>query len=181
VFKIDDIAINLQTLPASVRGRIKALSIPVLGTIGPLPPVSINIPGLDVELNIPIEIAKVTPVKTRDIIVPKFGIEYRLPTIQSFWWTGDLDLALRWGYAYHPTPFVPTKGQANLIDSDTHTATTGMGMLFNDLFMLDFYAQYQYFVPITVNKDSIDPAMPFQSYAASGHILGTGFSAGVRW
>ena len=178
---IDDININLQTLPATIRGRIKTLAIPVLGTIGPLPPVSMDIPGLDVQLTIPLDISDVTKVNTRDILVPHFGMEYRFPTVQSFWWTGDLDMAVRWGYIYHPTPFVPDKGTTNLIDSDTHTATAGMGFMFNRLFSLDFYGQYQYFTPITVNKETVNPAMPFDSYTAKGHILAGGLSASVNW
>jgi len=177
----DDVKINLQTLPATIRGRVKTLAIPVLGTIGPLPPVSLNIPGLDVQLSIPLDLSDVVEVKTRDILVPRFGMEYRFPTIQSFWWSGDLDLALRWGYAYHPTPFVPDKGGTNLVDSDTHTASTGFGMMFNNLFSLDIYGQYQYFTPITVKKESINPGMPFESYTADGHILAGGLSASIYW
>ncbi len=179
--KIDDININLQTLPASLRARIKSLAIPVIGTIGPLPPVSLDIPGLDVQLTIPADIASGTRVRAHDIIVPKFGTEYRFPTVQSFWWTGDLDVAIRGGYIYTPSPFEPSKGESNLIDSDTHSASTGLGLTFNDFFSLDFYGQYQYFVPITVYKDTIDPSMPFESYTAKGHILAGGLTAGVKW
>lgn len=178
---IDDVNINIQTLPASIRGRVKSLSIPVLGTIGPLPPVSIDIPGLDVNLTLPLDIADATRVRTHDIIVPHLGAEYRFPTVRSFWWTGDLDIALRGGYVYSPTPFEADKGRSNLIDSDTHHFSSGMGMTFNDLFKLDFYGHYQYLTPISVEKDHIDPTMPFEKYTASGHILGGGFSAGVNW
>ena len=178
---IEDIHINLQTLPASIRARVKSLGVPILGTIGPLPPVTIDLPGLEAQLRIPMDMAAPTPVKTHDIVVPRFGLEYRFPTVRSFWWTGDLDVALRGGYVYSPTPFETDRGASNLIDSDTHSITSGLGLQFNQLFKLDFYGQYQYFVPITVSKDPIDPNMPFERYTASGHILGGGFSAGVTW
>lgn len=179
--KINDININLQTLPASVRGRIKSLSVPILGTIGPLPPVSIDVPGMDVQLTIPVTIEDVTAVTTHDILVPKFGMEYRFPSVESLLWDGDVDIALRGGYMYKPTPFKADNGEANLIDSDTHSVSLGFGTTFNDLLTLDFYGQYQYFTPIKVHKDRIDQDMPFESYYAKGHIVGGGFSASIEW
>ena len=179
--KIDDVNINLQTLPASIQGRIKTLSVPIIGTIGPLPPVSIEVPGMDIDLTIPIKIEDVTSVTTRDTLVPKFGLEYRFPAIDSQLWEGEVDIALRTGYMYKPTPFKADKGEANLVDSDTHSMSLGMGTTFNDLLSLDIYGQYQYFVPIKVNKDRIDSDMPFESYYAEGHIVAGGFSASILW
>lgn len=178
---IDDITINLQTLPATVQGRIQSLSIPVLGTIGPLPPVSIELPGLDTSLTIPLDFAEPTPVTTHDIFEPHFGFEYRFPTVQSFWWTGDLDVAIRGGYIFSPSPFKADKGWANMVSPDTHIFSTGTGFTFNRFFTLDFYGQYHYLTPITVQKDVIDPDMPFDEFTAKGHIFGGGFSATVKW
>jgi long-subunit fatty acid transport protein len=179
--EVDDITLNLQTLPASIKARVQSLSVPVLGTVGPLPPVSISLSGVDASITIPVKIAEVTPVKTHDIVVPHMGAEYRFQTIRSFYWTGDLDLALRGGYTYSPTPFDSDSGPSNLIDLDQHIVSAGGGAMFNQLFQLDFYAQYRYLPELTVNKRTVDPTLPFDSLTASGQIFGGGVSATVHW
>ncbi|MBM4387063.1 MAG: hypothetical protein FJ088_04950, partial [Deltaproteobacteria bacterium] len=63
-------------------------------------------------------------VKTRDIIVPRIGIEQKLLG-------GMLDL--RAGYSYHQSPFESNQGYENfLLDNSFHSLTFGAGLNFKD-------------------------------------------------
>ncbi len=178
---IDDLNVNIQTLPANVRARIQNLTIPVLGTVGPVPPVSIAIPGMDASLSIPVKFRAPLRPPVRDVIHPRIGAEYRFLPMRGASWTGQLDLKIRAGYAYEPSPFETSRGFVNLVDPDRHTASFGLGASFNERFHLDTFFQYRYLEPVRWSKDFVDPDMPFERVRAAGYVMASGLQAGVSW
>lgn len=62
------------------------------------------------------------PAKFRDTYVPRVGAEWRF---------GDA-IAVRGGYSYEMTPAPLATGDANLLDANTHVASTGFGVKFRD-------------------------------------------------
>ncbi len=89
------------------------------------PPLSLNV---DIEADLGVE----TPVfgftsedpRFRDIFVPRFGVERRIPT-------GTVsELTLRAGYWYTPSPVPPQRGLTSYADSNRHALTLGAGVAF---------------------------------------------------
>jgi len=179
--KIDDIRLNLATLPTTVRARVQSLSVPILGTVGPLPPVNVSVPGLRTTVVVKAPLKTLVKPKTHDIFVPRLGCEYRLPPMRSVLWIGDMETAVRAGYSYEESPFDLDSGYTNLIDLDKHLFTGGFGFRFNRMISVDFYGQYHYLVPVNFNKKLIDEDMPFDEVTASGNVLAGGMSIGFTW
>lgn len=180
-FVVDDVNVSVQTLPASVRARLRNVTIPVLGTVGSIPPVTVAIPGLDASFSVPIKFQTRLRPPVHDVIHPRLGVEYRCLPLRSRLWTGPLGLSLRGGYSYEPSPFEPDGGYVNVIDPDRHLFSTGLGAEFNRRFKLDTYFQYRYLSPVSVDKDYVDEDMPFRRMRAVGDIWTTGLQAGVGW
>lgn len=178
---IDDWNIRIATLPASIRARLRTLSVPVLGTVGPLPPVQVSLPGLQTKIKVRFPTQSVIRPRTHDIFVPRLGFEHRLPPAYGALWVGEIQTAMRAGYSYQPSPFEPQRGYVNLVDSDKHVATAGLGVTFNKALSLDAYGQYHYLVPIRFEKDLVDPDVPFDAVEASGYVLASGLSMSYRW
>ena len=179
--EVEDVRINVSTLPATVRGQIQSIMIPVLGTIGPLPPVDISIPQIDLSVVLPLDLDGAYDPRAHDIICPRLGLEYRFPPIRRFWILGDLEFSARTGYSYEPSPFEPPNGYNNLIDNDRHVATAGMGLSVNRRYTVDLFGQYHYLEPLKADRDHIDERYPYQSLEASGYILVGGASVGVQF
>ncbi|HPQ69918.1 MAG TPA: outer membrane protein transport protein [bacterium] len=179
--KIDDLRLNLSTLPTSVRARIQSLTVPLLGAVGPLPPVNVSLPGLQTEITIKAPLKSLVKPKTHDIFVPRFGVEHRLPPMRSFLWIGDMQAALRAGYSFRESPFDLDSGYTNLIDMDQHEMSAGLGIKFNETISFDFYGQYYYLVPVNFDKKLIDPDTPFDEISARGYTLAGGVTIGFRW
>jgi len=178
---IDDLHVNLSTLPTTVRARIQALTIPVLGTIGPLPAASLALPGLQTSLVVKFKLKAPVRPETHDVFIPRVGVEYHFPTLRDVFWLGDMEFAARGGYSYEQSPFVPDSGYTNLVDLDAHVFSTGFGVQFNRSIGLDFYGQYKYLVPVRFEKQLVDPDMPFDAVAAEGNVLAGGMNVGFRW
>lgn len=179
--KIDDIRINLATLPTTARARIQAITIPVLGTIGPLPAVNVAIPGMQTTIVIKAPMKPLVKPLTHDTFVPRLGAEYHFPPVRSVLWIGDMELALRGGYSYEESPFDLDTGYTNLVDMDKHVFSSGFGVSFNDMITLDFYGQYHYLMPVRFEKKLIDPDTPFDAIEAEGRVIVGGMSMGFSW
>lgn len=179
--EVEDVRINLSTLPATLRGHIESLSIPILGTIGPLPPIDIKLPGIDLELLMPLDFSEAYAPRTRDIIVPRLGAEYRLGPFPRIWLLGRVSGAVRAGYSYSPTPFAKPNGYTNLIATDRHIATGGFGFTVLELISLDFYGQYHHLMPVEAKRDYIDPDFPYTKLKAGGYLLAGGASVKIIW
>ncbi len=179
--KINDLNIKLSTLPASIRARIQSLTLPVLGTIGPLPAASLALPGLQTSLSLKFPLKSTVQPETHDIFVPRVGAEYRIMPWRNLPLVGDLELSARGGYSYEPSPFEPDTGYSNLVDMDAHVATAGLGVRFHRMVGLDFYGQYKYLMPVEFDKEFVDADMPFDRVSASGRVLAGGMSLGVTW
>lgn len=110
-------------------------------------------------------------LQTRDILVPRIGIEHRFPTKRGP--LGPIDLALRMGYAFRPSvvknnqnggfalfSITPPAGSSappvsllstgsNFVDADIHIVSAGLGITLDDplgwaeKWVLDLYWQSQ--------------------------------------
>ena len=178
---IDDMKINLSSLPASIRARLQTVTVPILGTLGPLPPVSLSIPGVSTTVNLKFQTKQTIKPDTHDIFVPRVGLEYRLMPIDPLPLVGEIAPALRVGYSYQPSPFEPDGGYINLVDPDKHLFSAGFGLTFNHRFLFDVYGQYQYLEPLHFEKSLIDPEMAFDAVSAQGYVLSAGASVGFKW
>ena len=179
--KFDDIHLNLSTLPTTITGRIKSVTIPILGTIGPLPPVDISIPGISATIDIPLKFEEAMKPRTHDTFVPRAGVEYKLPRIRGHGLLEKVDLAIRGGYGFMPSPFEKPDGLSNLIDCNTHMFTTGLGVEFGPNLALDIFAQYFLLEPLKADRLAIDSYYPYDSIEAGGQIFAGGLNAMVRF
>ncbi len=123
-----------------VRGEVK-----VGGALGALLPVPTIRAPIDPDFH--------------DVFTPRLGIEWRPPD-------APLGLAaVRVGYGYEPTPTPRPIGVQNLLDSDKHVVSAGLGFAFRDPWgillhdaTIDVHAQYFRFASRTAAKtDPTDP------------------------
>ena len=122
----------------------------------------------------------IPPPDFHDIIVPAAGVEYRALTARH------IDLDVRVGYFYRPTPVPAQTGVTNFIDSDIHAPSFGLGVTLKDLFRvitkplsLDVHFQYQLMTKRRTIKE--DPGDPVGDYESSGSILNIGGTMTVRF
>ncbi|HEY4715931.1 MAG TPA: outer membrane protein transport protein [bacterium] len=109
----------------------------------------------------------------RDTLLPKIGAEYTMI---------DHKLAVRGGYIFRQSPVPAQTGISNLIDSNTHIISTGMGyalaiMNVPKMIELDMHFQYQLMTKRETTKPEnlIDnPAYP--GFTARGDIFNAGFT-----
>jgi long-subunit fatty acid transport protein len=180
-FTVDNINVQLSTLPTTITARLRTLTVPILGTIGPLPPVQVSIPGISTQLNLRFPMASVAKPVTHDIVIPRLGVERRLPPIRSNTWLTDTRFSLRAGYAFEQSPYTPQRGYVNLVDPDKHIVTAGVGILFNRKVSFDIYGESHFLTPIRFAKSTVDPAEPFDAVAANGYVLSGGASLSYHW
>ena len=116
----------------------------------------------------------------RDTFVPAVGAE-ATPLVSR-----HVDLLVRAGYAYRPTPVPPQGGAMNFVDSNTHIVSAGLGLNFKDFakvltrpISLDFYGQAHFLEPRTFVKTRLWD--PVGDYRASGEVYGGGFVLTVRF
>jgi long-chain fatty acid transport protein len=90
-----------------------------------------------------------------DIVIPAFGVEGR-PVLSE-----HLDVAVRGGYRYRPTPVPEQTGLNNYLDADTHVMSAGVGVTGKDLasflpprMSFDAFGQYQYSPERVYDKSS---------------------------
>lgn len=116
----------------------------------------------------------------RDILVPAFGLEYRALSMRH------VDLDLRCGYFYRPTPVPDQTGVTNFVDSDTHVPSFGVGVTLKDLFRvltkpITCDAHFQYHILTRRKTIKATPADPFGDYESDGSILNVGATVTVRF
>ena len=92
-----------------------------------------------------------------------------------------VDLALRMGYRYQPTPVPRADGLLNVLDSDRHVVSFGAGVvlrcmdfLFHHPLLVDFWMQAHFLERGRTDKDELRSPVP--DYEFSGYILGGGFN-----
>ena len=117
-----------------------------------------------------------------DTVVPRFGVEYRVPLGDEG--EGSVELPVRAGYAYEASPVPDQSGETNLIDADRHTLTLGAGVAWNrpcdeitGALTLDVHGTFSVLPERVVLKSS--PADFVGDYRASGTIFGFGTTAGL--
>lgn len=108
-----------------------------------------------------------------DIVIPRIGIEY----------TPIEALKLRAGYFWYPTPAPTPVYDTNVIDTDRHVISVGIGYTFKDPqniiegIGIDGSFQYQFLVPRTVIKKSL--VDPIGDYGINGGVVVGGISARI--
>ncbi|MBR57441.1 MAG: hypothetical protein CMH54_05205 [Myxococcales bacterium] len=130
--------------------------------------IDLNLEGLDVEVP-PLD--RPEPPGFKDIIVPRVGFEYqavRSPTV---------NLALRSGYFYEPSPVPAQRALTNFADGTKHGFSFGIGLetaalkpTFPNPIQFDIVAQYIHLMPRTIQKDN--PADLIGDYRAGGYLFG---------
>lgn len=110
------------------------------------------------------------PANFEDRLVPRFGVEvtpYR---------ANDLVLQVRAGYFYENSPAPEQMGNTNLVDTDRHTWTLGLGLDLLGLrptlpgsLSLDAHLAYSWLPDRAMRKES--PIDPVGDYIAWGHIV----------
>ncbi|MEM9073413.1 MAG: outer membrane protein transport protein [Myxococcota bacterium] len=130
-------------------------------------------PALGIEIPDEITALPSLPLGLKDTFVPRLGIEYQAVD------TVALEVDIRLGYAYEPTPFPVQRGITNFVDGDKHTVSFGLGFALTDLeptlpgaVHFDIYANYGRVVPRNHNKDSLVDGVG--DYTAGGHLVAAG-------
>ena len=129
---------------------------------------SLELPGLPVEL--PPPDAPLVP-SFHDIFIPRIAAEGRIVD------TPTLQLELRGGYAYEPSPAPAQVGRTSYADSDKHSLSAGLGLTLHILesilpepIQLDLAGQLVY-LPTSLTLKS-DPADPTGDFTAGGWWAG---------
>jgi len=122
----------------------------------------------------------IPPPNLEDILIPAFGLEYLALS------TRHVDLHVRCGYFYRPTPVPDQTGLTNFLDSDVHAPSGGLGITLKDLFRVitkpltvDMHFQYQIMTKRKTLKDS--PTNPVGDYKTDGNILNVGATMTVKF
>jgi len=176
--RIEDMHINFDlawlnwSAYASPTAKIKAM-------LDAKPP-----PGTPVELPGEPAPTKIVAPEFSDRFVPRFGLEWRVPAGGSMRSVhGEqrplVELPIRLGYVFEPSPVPDQIGVTNLIDADRHSLTMGIGASLNRPVVelpgsvrLDLHAFWSFFPPRELLKDN--PADFIGDYEASGQIFGGG-------
>lgn len=106
--------------------------------------------------------------KFKDILIPSIGIEFQ-PLSRK-----HVDLDIRTGYAYRPTPVTNYSTGLNFVDANAHILSAGLGLTFKSFLKilprplsLDFFYQHQ----ILENREIERPVWdPIGSFEISGYV-----------
>jgi long-chain fatty acid transport protein len=100
--------------------------------------------------------------------------------------TAHVDLRVRLGYAYRPTPVPPQGGEMNFVDSDAHIVSAGLGLDLKGLLKivdrplsLDAFFQAHLLEPRTFTKNRLWD--PVGDYTATGEVYQGGAALTVRF
>ncbi|MCC6876931.1 MAG: hypothetical protein IT378_21680, partial [Sandaracinaceae bacterium] len=136
-------------------------------------------PGLEGVLNIPpIPESLPIPANFSDRIVPRIGVE--VTPIHN----DDFMLRVRGGYFYENSPVPPQTGPSNLVDTDRHAWSAGVGLRLLNLRptlpgYLAFDAHFQYALLPSRTMIKTSPIDPIGDYSAWGHIFAFGITSEV--
>ncbi|MFI5300047.1 MAG: OmpP1/FadL family transporter [Polyangiales bacterium] len=118
-----------------------------------------------------------------DRIVPRVGVEWRLPLGPR---AHGHRLALRAGYFYERSPVPAQSGGTNFVDADRHAFSAGLGVVLHALgaispgdLRLDVHAQWSVLPERTFEKSSAADLVG--DYSASGTIVSVGTTLGVTF
>jgi len=140
--------------------------------------------GIPVELPDEPAPTRIVPPDFEDRFVPRVGVEYVAGAFGSPRGVHGEDRALvqlpvRLGYVYEPTPVPDQVGVTNLIDADRHTLTVGAGVTLNRLIdelpgavHFDVHGAFSLLPERIMPKDN--PADFVGDYSASGSQYGGG-------
>jgi len=146
---------------------------------------------LDLEIDVPPELAGTitvppladtfpAPANFSDRWVPRIGVEVT-PLRDDV-----LALDLRAGYFYENSPAPEQTNEFNLVDTDRHAWSVGVGVEFFSLrpflpgsLTLDVHFQYA-FMPSRLNR-KLSPIDPTGDYVARGNIFVGGFTLGLQF
>ncbi len=113
-----------------------------------------------------------------DILIPRIGYEQQVLALPN------LDLFVRAGAYYEPSPAPTQTGVTNFVDGDKVGFGFGLALGFRDLsdafprpFWLDLGVSYIAMLERT--HDKVDPADPTGDYTSGGHFVG--FSSSLRF
>ncbi|HDH97392.1 MAG TPA: hypothetical protein ENF73_06675, partial [Proteobacteria bacterium] len=112
----------------------------------------------------PIEEAPYPPdPKFRDILISAFGVEFRSLSKKH------IDIDLRAGYTYRPTPVTDRSTSFNFVDSNEHIVSVGLGLTFKELLRilprpmsLDVYYKHHFLEPRRIDRPVWDPIGSFE-------------------
>ena len=119
-----------------------------------------------------------------DIWVPAFGLEWLALNSRH------VELFVRAGYRFRPSPVPEQKGRAAFLDSDTHVVSGGFGLTFKDVihrimtepFSLDFHVQYFHLQERQYERALIVALSDrFGDIRFRGNALSVGVTATVRF
>jgi len=123
---------------------------------------------------------EIEPVRFDDTVTNRFGAEYRLHPVAG------MTLALRAGYVYEPTPVPPQTGATNLMDSDKHIFSLGLGIeiesageVLTKPLSVDAFGQFHVLERKLVTKN--DLASPVPPYWFDGTIYAVGLSGTLKF
>jgi len=111
---------------------------------------------------------------------PSLGLEVK--TLTGYW----LQMDLRGGYRYRPTPVPNQTGISNYLDSNTHVMAAGLGLTFRDPlellprpFSLDSY--FQFHQHETRRTEKYDPSDQIGDYTFAGYWIHIGANLTLRF
>jgi long-chain fatty acid transport protein len=183
--RIDKLHVNLDVTWMN-WSAYESPTATITGKLEVVPP-----PGTPVDLpDQPVPPILVPPA-FRDRLVPRVGIEYSGAGGGAMRRVHGEDhrlveIPLRAGYVYEPTPVPDQSGETNLIDSDRHTWTVGIGVAINrpldeipGSVRLDAHGTFSWLVERTFLKDN--PADFVGDYTAGGTQFGGGGTLGLTF
>lgn len=122
--------------------------------------------------------------KFENTLVPRFGAEYRMP-LESDWPVLDLVERLDWrlGYYYEPTPNPSLDTEYNILDTNQHVASGGVGINFAPIaeearLRVDLYGQYHLLTDRFTQNEGDTRRGP---YTAGGGVFTLGLEVRVDW
>ena len=115
-----------------------------------------------------------------DNFVPAIGTE-AIPLTSRY-----VDLLLRAGYSYRPTPISEQRNVMNFVDTDTHIISAGLGLTFKNFmrvlprpFSIDFFFQAHVLEPRRYVKDRLWD--PVGDYEVGGEVYSAGAVLTLRF
>ncbi len=121
---------------------------------------------------------RVEPLRMRDRLVPRFGVEWRAVHARA------ADVFARGGYEIFVSPIEAQSGLTNYIDRSRHTVSLGAGVALRDLarelpgtVTLDAHGQLGQLVTSTTRKTSAADLVG--DYTAGGRFIAFGLQLGV--
>ncbi len=85
-------------------------------------------PGFPVELPTDVKNTELAAPQFSDRIVPRVGLEWRMPVRGADGSESSIAIPLRAGYVFELSPVPPQTGNTNFVNADRHTSSFGVGI-----------------------------------------------------